>query len=116
MRALIGIVVVLALLLVAVWLVILLIRRLRRRAGGMGYSGILTYLRATPKSDDEKRDAVNMFVLGLLLCGLGIFFHPLAIVGVIYLYYGGRKIGYVLLGVGPSAAKDSRGDQSEAPK
>jgi ABC-type Fe3+ transport system permease subunit len=100
---------VLAAVLIVVWIVFVLIRRrVRRRAERLGYAGILPYLRATPKNDEEKRDAVNLFVMGMVLCFLGILFHPLAILGVVYLYYGGRKIGYVLLGVDRSVTEDSR--------
>jgi hypothetical protein len=82
----------------------------------MGYPDVLTYLRATPRNDGEKRDAVNKFVMGLTLCALGILFNPFVIVGAIYLYYGGRKIGYVLLELDRSMTKEGHADQSDAAK
>jgi hypothetical protein len=82
-------------------LIVLFVRRIkgaRRKATQLGYSGIRCYLRAIPKNDSERRDAVDMFSKGIVLCLLGILFAPLLIIGVIPLYYGGRKLGMILIG------------------
>jgi hypothetical protein len=100
---------VLVLLVAIAWF---LIRLLRRRAGRMGYPRLMTYLRATPRNSAEKRDAVDLFAIGLALSLLGIIFPLFVVIGLVPLYYGCRKIGDVLLGVEHSAADDTPPDQS----
>jgi len=76
-------------------------RRLRRRANQFGYRGILAYFRADPRHDAEKRDAVDLALQGVVLCLLGVAFFPLMLIGVFPLYYGGRKLILLGLGMGP---------------
>lgn len=76
-------------------------RRLRRKASRFGYGGILEYLRAAPRDEAEKRDAVNLAMHGLVDCLLGIAFFPLLLIGIFPLYYGVRKVLLVALGIGP---------------
>jgi hypothetical protein len=85
--------------LLAVW-------RTQRKAERAGYRGISEYMRAAPRTDAEKKDAVNMAMKGVALCLLGIVFAPFALLGVVPLYYGGRKITLSLLGLDLPADAD----------
>lgn len=71
-----------------------------RRARRFGYPGTLAYLRAAPRSDDEKRDAADLALKGMVCCLLGILFPPLVLVGLVPLFYGGRKFVYASMGLG----------------
>lgn len=71
-----------------------------RRAKRFGYPSTRAYLRAAPRSDPEKRDAADLVVKGLVFCALGTFFSPFVLVGVIPLFYGGRKLVYASMGLG----------------
>lgn len=113
MNDIIGAVVIVGLLLTIPWI---LIRMLRRRARRMGYPRFLIYLRATPRNGAEKRDAVDLFAMGLVLTLLGIIFNPFVIVGLVPLYYGCRKIGDVILGIERSRMEDTHTDESGATK
>jgi hypothetical protein len=53
-----------------------------------------------PRSDAEKQDAADLALKGLVLCVLGLLFSPLVVVGVIPLFYGGRKLVYASMGLG----------------
>ena len=74
--------------------------KLRRRAKRFGYPTTRAYLRAIPQSDDEKRDAADLALKGLVGCVLGMMFPPLILVGLVPLYYGGRKFTYASMGLG----------------
>ena len=71
-----------------------------RRARMFGYATRADYLRAVPKSDAERRDAADLALKGLVICVLGLFFAPIALAGVVLLFYGGRKLVYAMLGLG----------------
>jgi hypothetical protein len=71
-----------------------------RRAKRFGYRSTWAYLRAAPRSDAEKRDAVDLAVKGLLWCGLGLIFAPLVLIGLLPLFFGGRKFLYASMGLG----------------
>lgn len=71
-----------------------------RRGRRLGYSSLGAYLAATPGTDEEKRDAADMAMKGLVIALLGIVFAPLVLVGVVPLFYGGRKVVYATLGLG----------------
>ena len=73
--------------------------RSRQRARQAGYKGIFDHMRAVPRNDREKREAVNMAFRGLALCLIGIVLTPLLLIGLPPLYYGGRKITLALLGM-----------------
>jgi hypothetical protein len=75
-------------------------RLLGRRAKRFGYASTGAYLRAAPRSDAEKRDATDLALKGLVLCVLGLLFPPFIIVGLVPLFYGGRKLAYASLGLG----------------
>lgn len=88
-----------------------LIRRLvRRRTKRFGYASAAAYLRAAPRSDAEKRDAADLALKGVSCCVLGLIFPPVVLVGLIPLFYGGRKLLYASMGLG--LVDD--GDQSDA--
>ena len=76
------------------------VRVYRGKARLAGYSSLGDYLRAAPGSDKEKRDAVDLALKGVVLCICGLVFPPFLLVGVVPLYYGGRKIAYSSLGLG----------------
>jgi hypothetical protein len=82
---------------IAVFLVPVLIwrRNVRRR----GYSGLMAYLRELPQTEDEKLDAVELTLKGVVICALGLLIPPLVLVGLVPLYYGARKLVSVTLGI-----------------
>jgi hypothetical protein len=65
-----------------------------------GYAGAGAYLRSTPRTDLEKREAVDMALKGLVVCMLGFLFPPLLLVGLVPFYYGSRKVCLAWLGLG----------------
>jgi hypothetical protein len=71
-----------------------------RRAKRLGYPSVRAYLRAAPRTDDEKRDAVNLAMKGLVVALLGVLFAPIVLIGLVPLFYGGRKLAYASLGLG----------------
>jgi hypothetical protein len=73
---------------------------LDRRAHRSGYRSTFAYLRAIPRSDAEKQDAADLAMKGLLWCVLGLFFSPCVFIGLIPLYYGGRKLVSASMGLG----------------
>jgi hypothetical protein len=74
--------------------------RMRRHARARGYTSLRAYLRAAPVSDDQRRDAAKLTMAGVVCCFLGVLFAPLVLVGVVPLYYGGRKLIDASLGLG----------------
>jgi hypothetical protein len=74
--------------------------RVRRRARRFGYGSSRAYLRAAPRSDAEKRDAVDLALMGLIFCMLGLLFRPFVLIGLIPLFYGARKVVYASMGLG----------------
>ena len=73
---------------------------LRRRARRFGYTSTVAYLRAAPRSDAEKRDAADLAFKGLAWCVLGIVFAPCVLIGIVPLFYGGRKLVFASMGLG----------------
>ncbi len=71
-----------------------------RQARQAGYATRGEYLRAVPRSDQEKRDAVDMAVKGLALCVVGSIFPPLILLGILPLFHGARKLAWAQLGLG----------------
>ena len=84
----------------AVVLVGMIFGRQRRNARLAGYGSLGAYLRAAPRTDDEKRDAVDLALKGLVLCLLGLLFAPLLLIGLFPLFYGTRKVVYGSMGLG----------------
>ena len=72
----------------------------RRKALKAGYGSLTEYLRSAPRSDEERRDSVDLVLKGLVICILGILFPPLVLIGVVPLYYGARKLAFASMGFG----------------
>jgi hypothetical protein len=88
-----------------VWTIV----RLRAHAKAFGYPSTWAYLHAAPRSDREKREAVNLATSGMVLCLLGLLFPPVIVLGVFPLFVGFRKLAYASLGLGLFEDADSRG-------
>ena len=73
---------------------------MRRRARRLGFPSTGAYLRAAPRSDEEKRDAADLALKGLVWCVLGMLFSPFVLVGLVPLFYGGRKLVFASMGLG----------------
>jgi hypothetical protein len=71
-----------------------------RRAKRFGYASTGEYLRAAPRSDAEKRDAADLVLKGLVFCVLGVLLAPFVLIGLVPLFYGGRKLLYAWMGLG----------------
>jgi hypothetical protein len=71
-----------------------------RRARRFGYPSTGAYLQSAPATDLEKRDAADLALRGLVLCVLGLLLPPLVLVGLVPLFYGGRKLMYASMGLG----------------
>lgn len=91
---------ILSVLLIPVAVAFMFLAGVRRRAKRLGYSSVRAYLRAVPRTDEERRDAGDLALRGLVLCAFGLFFAPIMLAGVIPLYFGGRKVVYALMGLG----------------
>jgi hypothetical protein len=80
-----------------------LLRRWHRRwcvrAVAAGYSRLRPYLNSVPRTDMEKRDAIDLTLQGLMICLVGIVMPPLLILGVFPLYYGARKLLMAWMGL-----------------
>ena len=72
----------------------------RRRARQFGYPSMGEYLRAAPRSDAEKRDAADLALKGLVFCVLGVLMAPFVLIGLVPLFYGGRKLLFAWMGLG----------------
>jgi hypothetical protein len=92
-----GILAMLALVPVAIVLFAVLVSRRGKR---FGYTSTASYLRAAPRSDEERRDAADLLLKGVVFCVLGLLFPPFLLVGLIPLFYGGRKLLYASMGLG----------------
>ena len=80
--------------------IVMFVVLVRRRTKRFGYPSTGAYLRAAPRSDAERRDAADLALKGLVFCMLGLLFPPLVLVGLIPLFYGGRKLVYASMGLG----------------
>jgi hypothetical protein len=72
----------------------------RRQAQRLGYPSLGAYLKAAPRSDDEKREAVSLAMTGPILCLLGLVFPPFLLIGLFPLFYGARKVAWASMGLG----------------
>jgi ABC-type Fe3+ transport system permease subunit len=93
-----GFVIVIAAIVICLVLIILLM--LQRKARQGGYAKLGAYLRAAPRSDAEKRDAVDLALKGLVICLLGLILPPFLLIGLIPFFYGARKVAYASMGLG----------------
>lgn len=82
-------------LLVTIWVAVRVIARFRVSAAEFGYGGVRKYLRAIPKTDAERADAIELTMRGGLICLVGAIFPLIVLVGMFPLYYGVRKLLYV---------------------
>jgi len=98
--AMLALLVPLLLLIATVAIIFALIKRQRRKASQFGYPSLGAYLRAAPKTDEEKMDATDLALKGLVICFLGILFPPLLLVGLFPLFFGARKVIYASMGLG----------------
>ena len=76
------------------------LKKYRQKAQSAGYDSLRDYLRAPPQTDEEKQDAVDLALKGLVVCVLGLLFPPLLLVGVFPLFFGIRKLAYSSMGLG----------------
>lgn len=91
-----GVIAVIIAALLALWIH----KKLKRDATQAGYDSVGAYLKSPPRSDREKRDAIDLGLKGLAICMFGLLFTPLLIIGVFPLFFGLRKIAYASLGLG----------------
>ena len=91
-------------LLFAAWIAVFLVPVLiwRRSVRRRGYPGLRAYLRELPMTEEEKLDAAELTLKGVAVCILGLLFPPLVLIGLVPLYYGGRKVAAVALGITPA--------------
>ena len=87
-------------LILVVGIAAMLLKRLRRKAVRLGYPSLRAYLRAAPCSDEEKRDAVDLALKGMVLCFCGLIFPPFLLIGLFPLFYGVRKTVWASMGLG----------------
>lgn len=80
--------------------VLTLLRTQRRQARQAGYPSLGAYLRAAPRTDQEKRDATDLALKGLVICLLGLIVPPLLVIGLFPLFFGARKVAYASMGLG----------------
>lgn len=73
---------------------------LRHQAQRLGYPSLSAYLSAPPRTDEEKREAVSMGLVGLILCLLGLVLPPFMLIGLFPLFYGARKVAWASMGLG----------------
>ena len=92
------------LLLFAAWIAVFLVPVLiwRRSVRRRGYPGLRAYLRELPMTEEEKLDAAELTLKGVAVCILGLLFPPLVLIGLVPLYYGGRKVAAITLGITPA--------------
>jgi hypothetical protein len=76
------------------------LRNQRRKARERGYPSLGAYLRAVPRTDEERRDAADLALKGLVICFLGLLFPPLLLIGLFPFFYGARKVIYTTMGLG----------------
>lgn len=77
-----------------------LLNAFKRKAEESGHNNLSQYLQATPRTDAEKRDAVDLALKGMVICIVGLVLPPLLLIGIFPLYFGARKLAYAELGFG----------------
>ena len=75
------------------------------RAKRFGYRSTGAYLRAAPRSDPEKRDAIDLALKGIVYFLLAGFFIPVVgpfvvFTALIPIFYGVRKLVFAWMGLG----------------
>ena len=89
-----------AALLGAILMVVWLAWRQQRRAREFGYRSLGAYLRAAPRTDEERRDAADLALKGVVICLLGLIVPPALLIGLFPFFYGARKLLYASMGLG----------------
>ena len=79
----------------------------RRRIVRAGYRGAFAYLRGLPRTDSEKRDALDLVMRGIVMLIPGWAVWSLGIAGLFSLYYGIRKL--LMLWMGLELPEESNG-------
>ena len=106
--------IVLVLLIAAIVLSVLIVRW-RRRVMRAGKRGLMAYLRDVPRTDVEKRDALDLVLRGAVIFLIGLVAKPLLIIGAILFYYGFRKLCMMWMGlVIPEATSEPPGEPPSA--
>lgn len=98
-----------AVIVAAIVALVLLFRGLMRKAREGGYPSLAAYLRAAPQTDQEKRDAADLALKGLVICLLGVLFPPVLLFGLIPFFYGARKVVFASMGLGLADDADQNG-------
>ena len=80
--------------------IFMILRAYGRKAQRAGYASLGDYLRAAPRSEQEKRDSIDLALRGLIICLLGLVFPPFLLIGLVPFYYGARKLAYASMGFG----------------
>ncbi len=81
-------------------IVVMLFRTQQRKAVQAGYPSLAAYLWAAPRTDEERRDAADLALKGVVMCLLGFVFPPLMLIGLFPFFYGTRKLVYASMGLG----------------
>jgi hypothetical protein len=104
-----GLLVVLLFLAIFVLPPLIALRYWRGRVRQRGYSRLRDYLRDLPQTEEEKLDAIELTLKGVVICALGLLFPPLILFGLVPLYYGARKLAAVTLTIGGSSKESTEG-------
>lgn len=96
----------------AIVLVVRLLWRQQRKAREHGYPSMGAYLRAAPRTDEERREAADLTLKGVVICLLGLIFPPMLLIGLFPFFYGARKLVYASMGLG--LADDADGTHPDA--
>ena len=84
----------------ALAMVVRMVWRQRQKARSYGYASLSAYLRAAPRTDEERGDAADLALKGLVICLVGLIFPPLLLIGLFPFFYGTRKLVYASMGLG----------------
>lgn len=87
-------------LVVTILIALLVRRKLKRDAARAGLDSVSAYLKSAPRTDREKRDAIDLAMKGLVICLIGLLVPPFLILGIFPLFFGLRKVAYASLGLG----------------
>ncbi len=88
---------------------VMLRNKFQQQARRLGYPSLGAYLRAAPRSDEEKRAAVDLALKGLVFCVAGLLFPPFLLIGLFPLFYGVRKVAWASMGLGLVDDADQQG-------
>ena len=85
---------------ILIGVIAMLWRVYQRQAANAGYASLGEFLRAAPRTDEEKRDAVDLTLKGVVICLLGLLFPPFLLIGLFPFFHGARKMAYASMGLG----------------